>query len=382
MKKTQNQPHLSKVNWRLVKKSLIVILSASLIFVGGFWAGSTISSNTVQLESEFSNETVVEVVKGQLGKSSTFMVQGTRANRVTTPNLLDGVYTYVSSGSSDSEVTGVFKNGDILYKVNETPVFVGVGSLPSYRTLSLGDKGDDVEQLFRMLKDKKSVDGNFAGNFDQRMVDGWRNLQSSVNTPNITDEVRLGQIVFVPKLPMQVSLDNNIKVGSLAYNGTGVISSADGDFKFILQLSTKQLTEAPSGADAIVTYSGKTWSAKIGSVLPQTQEDGQWSSDVYNIEIVSSDGKSQICGGDCDIFEGLDNVMVEVEILLAPKVSGLIVPSSAIYTDTDGTLYVLNPEKEKTEIEVEVTSQGMSVVKGLNEGDKVLITSNETNSSS
>ena len=60
-------------------------------------------------------------------------------------NQARGIYTKLPDDGDKVEC------GDVLYRVDDDPVLLLCGTVPAYRDLAIGDKGNDVRQLNRNL---------------------------------------------------------------------------------------------------------------------------------------------------------------------------------------------------------------------------------------
>ena len=92
--------------------------------------------------------------------------------------------------------------GDVLYRVDENPVLLLCGTVPSYRTLHRGDVGEDVRQLNQNLH-TLGYDAGFeidSGDnaFTERTVKALEVLQHGKGL-DMTGALEIGDAVFLPE---------------------------------------------------------------------------------------------------------------------------------------------------------------------------------------
>lgn len=103
-----------------------------------------------------------------------------------------GTITWIADEGS------TIRRGDPLYEVDERPVSLMFGELPSYRALSSGVEGRDVRQLQRNLRVLGYDDGGdleVNGEFDADTAEAVRDWQEDLGLDR-TGVVDLGDVVF------------------------------------------------------------------------------------------------------------------------------------------------------------------------------------------
>lgn len=122
----------------------------------------------------------------------------------------------------------ILESGDVVARVNDTPVVLVEGSFPMYRTLREGVEGEDVQQLERALVSlgfdpdgSVTIDEEFTS-ATENMVEAWQ-LFLGVEE---TGRVSVGDIVFAP-VPAQV-LSQQAAIGASVNSGTAVVTASGG----------------------------------------------------------------------------------------------------------------------------------------------------------
>ena len=133
-----------------IRAYLVPVLVILLVITGGFsiYALNTglrtnVESNAqpsraAQLTTRISTQTVTRTYSGEVS------VSPARSYTVGTPQ---GVVT------RDGAKAGTqMSNGSIITTINERPIIAFKGSIPAYRDLAVGARGDDVKQLQEALE--------------------------------------------------------------------------------------------------------------------------------------------------------------------------------------------------------------------------------------
>src|SRR5262249_10330845 len=77
-------------------------------------------------------------------------------------------------------VGSTVKRGGTLFKVDEQPIVALYGSVPLYRSLSVGEKGTDVRQLKQNLSDLGYSGFSVNDSYDWRIAGAVRRWQASL----------------------------------------------------------------------------------------------------------------------------------------------------------------------------------------------------------
>ena len=144
---------------------------------------------------------------------------------------------------------GVFEQGDILYWVNEQPVVLLYGDLPQYRSISLPRRGDVSGPDVRQLKDALIALGydpdGLVGDgdtFGGRAEDMVEDWQEASGA-TVDGSVGMGEIVYVPG-PVEVT-EFLIEVGDSVGSGQPVATvPSDEDVEILEGEDVRQLEAA------------------------------------------------------------------------------------------------------------------------------------------
>lgn len=266
----------------------------------------------------------------------------------------------------------VIKQGQALYKVdNGDPVYLLYGTVPAWRTLSVGMTGSDVSQLNHDLvtlgyATKAELDSDWDY-FGTQTVDSLQNLQSDLGL-TVTGTLPLGQAVFLPSAIRVTSL-----AASLGLPASGAVFQASS----ITQVVTIDLTTddegyvkdgdpvtitLPDGSDTTGTISS------VGRVATSTS-----SGSVITVQVALS---SQKAAG------GLDQAPVQVDITTGSVAQALVVPVNALLAQASGgyAVEVIGPGGHQlVPVAVGLFDDADGLVQvtgtGLNAGQRVVVPS-------
>lgn len=149
---------------------LVVIAAAG---VGWIAAGQIRSPAQVAAEAEPPEPSLITVPVELLVISNDVVTRG--SVRFEQPESIE--VTSVSLEGVSPVVTGVpkigdeFEEGDVLYEIAGRPTFVLQGDLPLFRTVRIGDEGEDVLQLQLALKRLGFEPGEFDGVYGDETED-------------------------------------------------------------------------------------------------------------------------------------------------------------------------------------------------------------------
>lgn len=306
--------------------------------------------------------TVVPVKQGQIGSSISL---NTTAEWATTPlgvNRASGVVTRVVVEPGD-EVSP----GDVLYEVDLVPVSIGEGKVPSFRRIEAGTRGADVAQLQRLLKQRGHFTGTVDGSAGKDTVAAIRAWQEELGVP-ATGAVGPGDVIYVPKLPTRVALDQKvIRTGATLSGGEDALAGLPTSPAFEMPVTTAQAAMVPTGARVNITSpEGDIWAATAGR---QSPDEG---SGTVHITLDSLD-EGPVCADQCAQVPVTGQSSLRSEVVTVEEVNGLVVPSSALITEAGGQTAVIDEGGGRLPVEVTATAQGMSVITGVDAGTKVQV---------
>ncbi len=240
---------------------------------------------------------------------------------VATSAPISGTVTSIAAEGS------ILDRGDILITIDQEPVVLLIGDLPSYRTLTAGVKGDDVAQLQQNLVDLGfgDVEGfTVDGDYDTATTAAVALWQASIGA-SPDGVVNLGD-VYVAATPLRIG-EHLVAVGDVVGNGTPILTSSVSETFVTVQLSTDDqdlvtvgdavTVELPDGTleSAVVT--------EIGSVVLATQQGETY----FEMTVILDDPSAA---------QGLDEAPVDVEVISDRADGVLAVPVTALLALAEG----------------------------------------------
>lgn len=293
--------------------------------------------------------------EGSVGRTVSYAAHATRTTVPLGALGVSGVVTRHGVGPATPTETGT-----VLLHVDERPVVLVEGAVPSYRDLSAGAVGEDVRQLQAHLHAaghlRPAPNGTF-GSDTARAVVAW---QRSLGVP-ADGVVRAGDVVFAPDLPGRVVLDEGVAVGSHVEPGAvlGVVQVGAPSFTIVTETGQRRPPDA--GRDVTVVLDGSRWPATTG--VPTVDGEGRTITPVD-----TADG-SPVCGEACDDVPWTTGpAVLTAEVVVVPEASGVVVPVAALRTDPVGRVTVTLVPERTAEVEVVAHDGGRAVVRGLAPG--------------
>ncbi|ANS79065.1 Putative peptidoglycan binding domain 1 [Serinicoccus hydrothermalis] len=260
---------------------------------------------------------------------------------------------------------GRVESGGVVYVVGRTPVRVVQAQEPFWRELSQGVRGEDVAALQELLIAGEYLDAEADGDFGQATEDAVKAWQEEQGLPE-SGLVGLGELVAVPDLPVTVTVGEAISVGAQVSGGEDAVLAPTGERDFVLVVTAEQARLIPAEATVEISFEDQQWTGVIAG--SQVDESG---STVF--ELTAPDG-GPVCGEECGVLPGDEQVTVRSEVVVVPRVEGWSVPAAAVRTRADGSAFVRTQDGQ-VEVVVAGSGQGIAVVEGegLEEGLRVLV---------
>ncbi|WP_431771367.1 efflux RND transporter periplasmic adaptor subunit [Streptomyces cucumeris] len=235
-----------------------------------------------------------KVVRTDLVQSKTVDGRLDYAQRRGVSSAVEGTVTVAAD--TGATVT----RGQALYELDDKPVTLLYGQIPMFREMKPGDRGSDVLQLERNLRDLGYGAGLYVDpRYDAATAAAVKSWQKSLNrTP--TGKVGKGDVVFQPDRVRVVSSD------------AGAAEQVGPDTKVLTVASTKPVVRAQldegdvsltsKGTTVKVTLaSGRTAPGSVaGTVRPEASGDGpsEGSEDGITVEVTLDGGRSAVSGED------------------------------------------------------------------------------------
>ncbi len=266
-------------------------------------------------------------------------------------------------------------SGDVLFTVGLRPTVVAQGDTPAFREMRIRDEGPDVAQLQTFLADLGLFGGEPDGIFGTGTVDAVRGWQTSLDLP-ADGVVRLGDVVFVSRLPSRVALGEQIVVGNRLVGGEEAVFHVPDDPRFWIPLAPEQRTLIPLDVAVDISYGRGEWRTVTTEA---TETVGQQGISELRLELTGRQGGS-VCGADCAEWVPLrGRTDFPARVVIVPDTFGPVVPVAAIKTDLNGSTFVTLESGEKREARVLASANGLAVVEGIHEGQIVVMPFDSTN---
>lgn len=347
----------------------LTALIAIVTGLAGLWAGAMllVPGEAPLAEKDFITATVVE---GEVASTFEFNATATWQPEDVGTNQAAGIVTEVLHQQGDLR-----NSGDILYAVDLRPVTLSQGATPAFRSIAQGARGADVKQLQQMLQDLDFFAGEVDGVAGPGTVSAVMAWQRSLEVET-TGVVGVGDVIFVPELPARITLDTRtIHRGASLAGGEVIVQALPSMPTFSLPLTEAQARNIQSGMSVSITHPHGEWDATVGAKRTDTE------SNLVHIELLGIDD-SPVCGEDCaDLTQEGENSFL-AKISLVDPVSGLVVPSTAIMTDSNGAFVVIDESGTRHTVDVITTAKGLSVVEGVSQGTQVRVPAHQTTGSS
>jgi Putative peptidoglycan binding domain len=188
-------------------------------------------------------------------------------------NQSAGTYTSLPNAGQ------VVECGQVLYRVNDTPVVLLCGDTPAYRDLSRGDSGSDVRQLNSNLvrlgyADRSDLDPS-SDDFGWETAAALERLQDELGVDQ-TGTLDLDEALFLPG-PLRISRAM-AQPGSRAARGGQVAQATSTQRQVTVELSASQQSQVKIGNRAQITLPDNRTTpgtvSRIGTVASSSADEG------------------------------------------------------------------------------------------------------------
>ncbi|GAA4259119.1 peptidoglycan-binding protein [Dactylosporangium darangshiense] len=236
-------------------------------------------------------------------------------------------------------VGATVQRGQAIYRVDNTPVVLLYGTLPSYRNLAVGDEGPDVKQLEQNLAALGYTGFTVDEKYSASTATAVKKWQGDLGLTK-TGSVEAGRVVYA--LGAVRVNEHKAEVGDqagsaiLAYTNTAPVVSVD------LEVAQQRLAKTGS-AVTVKLPDGKSVPAKITTVqtVIQPAQGNSPAETKYRATITPDDPKA---------FDGLDQMTVTVGFTAGKKENVLSVPVQALLALAEGGYGVQVVENGATKI--------------------------------
>jgi membrane fusion protein, multidrug efflux system len=293
--------------------------AAAVASASGLGLGQKSNDNTKSSSS--SPSATAAVTKQTLVDAQTETGELSYGSTTTVAARLSGTVTALPA------VGALLKSGQVLYQVDNKPVLLLRGNLPSYRELSSGVEGADVEQFERNLRALGytgfTVDDEYTSN-TAAAVEEW---QEDLGLPE-TGKVDLGRVHYATG---SVRVDSvSAALGDQVQSGTDVFVTSGSTRVVTVELEMSDRRLARKGATVKLTGpDGRTVPGTVTAVdtIVDAGEEGNQgggeTDPTTKLEVT-------ITPHDAKAFAGLDDAAVDVRFTASERKNVLTVPVAAL----------------------------------------------------
>ena len=346
-----------------------VIVLAAAAATGGVVASGSKDATAAAQEPPANT---VKVKQGEL--SSMVSLRGTLTHRARADgspysaiNQAHGIYTKLPSEGDQVDC------GEVLYRVDDDPVLLLCGTVPAYRDLDSGDKGNDVRQLNRNLHelgyDADPDDDAFTWKTDAALT----KLQDDKGY-DVTGAFAVDDAVFLPESARISKVTS--RLGGSARPGQQVAQATSDTLEVQVNLEASQQGEVKTGDRAQITLPGnklvKGTVDRLGRVARTAGKDDISGATLPAYISLDKPQKAR----------GLDSAPVQVDITTKGVKGALSVPVTALVGKSGGgfAVEVVRDGGRRELVAVKLglfdTTDGRVEVEGdLHEGDRVVVPS-------
>ncbi|MFF0195116.1 peptidoglycan-binding protein [Streptomyces anulatus] len=261
--------------------------------------------------------------------------------------------------------------GQALYELNDKPVTLLYGPVPAFREMKTGDRGSDVLQLERNLRDLGYGTGLYVdteyGKDTEAAVKRW---QKHLNREP-TGRVGRGDVVFQPDRVKVVSADAALADQVGPDGPVLTIASTEPVVRARLDQADGALTARGTKVE-VALPSGKTVRGKVaGTVRPEEGGAEAESQEGITVEVVLDGGPRAASGEDAEVAASVTFVSEARKGVLAVPVEAVV----ALRGENGGygLQIVRGATSTMVRVETGMTADGQIEVSGaeLREGMKV-----------
>jgi multidrug efflux pump subunit AcrA (membrane-fusion protein) len=355
------------------------VLAGAAVLVAVTAIGGVVAFSSAKQASPARREPSVSTAMVERGKLSDVISQyGTltyRARSDGSPySVFDragGTYTELPDAGDEIEC------GDVLYRVDDSPVLLLCGSTPAYRSLSEGASGPDVAELNANLVHlgyaTRARLGPSSDHFSSETASALEKLQSRLGDDR-TGSLKLGQVVFLPE-PVRIATVTG-QLGGSTEPGAQVMTGTSDTLEVQLALDPSQKGEVRRGDRAQITLPGNRSVAgkvdRLGRVAQVTEGQNGAAGTAFIPAYISLDDPAKA--------RGLDRAPVQVNITTKGVENALSVPVTAIVGRSGGgfAVEVVRADGRRELVAVQLglfdTAGGRVQVEGdLRVGDRVVV---------
>jgi hypothetical protein len=335
---------MSRTNWVLTGVAALAAIVAG--------AGAIIGSTGTQaaVAAQRSPVSTATVRMGEL--SASVSVDGTLTYAAQPDGAPYSVVNEAHGAYTELPTVGqVIHQGEVLYRVNDSPVVLLYGSTPAYRSLSVGASGPDVTQLnadlVRLGYAKRAQLNPTSSTFGSATIVALEKLQAAAGlAPSGT--LPRGQAVFEPTAlrvtDLALPLGGGAQVGQMVLQGTSTRREVQ------VALSATQQTDVTVGDKVSITLPDNKTTAGVVSTVgtvatcPSSSASASSSSTATGTDSCSPGNSAggtptidvNVTPSDPAVTGTWDQAPVQIGITTAKVRSALTVPVNALVSRSSG----------------------------------------------
>lgn len=333
----------------------------ALAFIGAAAVGFVSGRETLRPPAVEVAETgglTVAVVEATIGRSIPYVVTGTWSTRPTGVSASEGVVTTIDVADGDQ-----LSVGTVVCTVDLRPVVAAAGEVPSFRDLTAGASGRDVEQLQTLLRETGHLTARARGGvLDAATTAAVKRWQRSLGVAQ-DGTVRAADVVYLPSLPARIVLEREVEIGSRLADGQALVEVVPEVPELSITVPLEQAEQVQAGPLTVDVEGQQVDAVVVGSRSTET-------GDVVLL-LAQPDG-APLCGERCvDVPLDRAAATYRAERVVVPRTTGAAVPTAAVRTAGDGATFVTTPDGGRQEVDVVAQGDGLTIVDGLHVGDVV-----------
>nr|WP_223182530.1 MULTISPECIES: peptidoglycan-binding domain-containing protein [unclassified Streptomyces] len=261
------------------------------------------------------------VVRTDLVRSKTVDGRLDFAHRRTVKSAVDGTVTVAAPEGK------TLSRGDALYELNDKPVTLLYGPVPMFREMKKGDRGSDVLQLERNLRDLGYGSGLYVDpRYDEDTERAVKKWQKSLNREP-TGRVGKGDVVFQTGQVKVVSADAALADQVGPDTSVLTVASTRPVVRAELDQTDGALT-SPGTRVEVTLPSGKAATGRVAGTVRPEEAGGPGGAEVSQegivVEVVLDGGASAAAGEDPKLTASVRFVSEAREGVLAVPVEAVL----------------------------------------------------------
>ncbi|GLY66049.1 peptidoglycan-binding protein [Amycolatopsis taiwanensis] len=228
----------------------------------------------------------------------------------------------------------IVARGSALYKVDNKPVILLYGSMPAYRTLTVGAEGDDVKQFEENLAALGYTGFKVDKLFTDATATAVKAWQEDLGLDK-TGQVEPGRIFYADG---QIRVDDlKAAAGDMLQPGQELLTDSSTSQVVIVKLGMDDQRLAKKDATVTVDLpNGKSTPGKITDTRTVAESDSSGSGTGGSGDSAKTKIKVTVSVEDQSTLEGLDEASVEVAFTAGQRENVLTVPVSALLALSEG----------------------------------------------